>query len=93
MSATRKVILELPEEDAALLDELVAGGLDRSPANVVSHALRHYQDAEIELESWLRSTVGPTVDAVRANPDACHTGDDVLARLHLLHQQTIATRE
>lgn len=93
MGATRKVILELPEEDAALLDELVAGGSDRSPAHVVGEALRHYHETEIELESWLRNTVGPTVDAVRANPGACHAGDDVLARLHLLHQQTIATRE
>lgn len=91
MGATRKVVLELPEEDAALLDELVAGGSDRSPANVIGQALRHYHDAEIELESWLHNTVGPTMDAIRANPDACFTGDEVLNRLHTLHQRTIAT--
>ncbi len=88
MGATRRVILELPEEDAALLDELVAARPNRSAATVVSDALRLYSEGDDELENWLHNIVGPTVDTVRANPSACLTGDKVLERLHTLHART-----
>ena len=90
MGATRKVVLELPEEDALLLDALVASGQHVSPASAVSDALRLYREGDDALESWLRETVGPTVDAVRAAPSTTRTGEQVLKRLHTLHDQTVA---
>lgn len=55
MGATRKVILELPEEDAALLDELVRSGAYPSNAASVSAALSMFRSTEVdpELEQWV----------------------------------------
>lgn len=92
MGATRKVVLELPEEDAVLLDELVASRPNRSAATVVGDALRLYSEGDDELENWLHNTVGPTVDAVRGNPAACLSGEQVLERLHALHARTAAAK-
>lgn len=70
MGATRRVVLELPEEDAALLDELVASGAYPSNAASVSAALDMFRphDENPEIDRWIEKVGIPLLEEIRRDP-------------------------
>lgn len=69
MGATRKVVLELPEEDAALLDELVASGAYPSNEASVSAALDTFRSHEgNEVDRWIEEIGVARLEEIRRDP-------------------------
>lgn len=77
MGATRRVVLELPEEDAVLLDALVASGAYPSSAASVSAALdmfRPHTDAVIDR--WIDEVGVPRLEEIRRDPSQLLTVEE-----------------
>lgn len=76
MGATRKVVLELPEEDAALLDELVAEGAYTSPAAYVSATLSAQRLDEPAVDHWIEEIGTARLEKIRRDPSQLLTLDE-----------------
>lgn len=68
MGATRKVVLDLPEEDAALLDELVAEGVYASPTAYVSATLLAQRLEDTELDRWIEEVGIARWEKIKRDP-------------------------
>ena len=68
MSSIEKRTVSLPQEHAAYIDRLVASGSFASASEVVRAGLRALQERDQAVERWLREEVGPSYDAMKADP-------------------------
>lgn len=68
MSSIEKRTISLPTEHAAFIDAKVASGDYASASEVVRAGLRALQERDAAVERWLREEVGPTYDALKAEP-------------------------
>lgn len=81
MGTTRKVVLELPEEDAVLLDALVSHGVYASATAFVSANLLAERLEDPELDRWIE-TVGQTRWAkIKQDPSELLTPDEFMREM------------
>lgn len=77
MGATRKVVLELPEEDVALLDALVASGTYPSNEASVSAALDTFRSHEDhEVDRWIAEVGAARLEEIRRDPSKLLTVEE-----------------
>lgn len=62
MAVMRKLEIELPQHLADDIDRRVASGGYAGPSDVIVHALETVADHDHEVEHWLRTQVGPTLE-------------------------------
>jgi antitoxin ParD1/3/4 len=68
MPNTAKHIVSLAPEDDAFVEAQLRSGAYRSASEVVGAGLRALQEQNATFEDWLREEVGPTFDAMQADP-------------------------
>ena len=81
MRTTKQMSITLPLEMAALVEQKVASGAYESGSEVIRDGLRALIARDWMVEQWLRETVVPTYDRVKAGQEATFTLDEV--REHL----------
>ena len=81
MRTTRQLSITLPNDMADALRDRVASGAYASESEVIRDGLRALFARDEAVESWMRTTVASTYDALAADPSAVVTADDVRARL------------
>jgi antitoxin ParD1/3/4 len=90
MSATAKRTVSLPQEQAAFIDAKVAAGDYASASEVVRAGLRALKERDEAVERWLVEEVGPTYDAMVADPDSAIGLDSLHAALRAHHVARLA---
>nr|WP_081072961.1 type II toxin-antitoxin system ParD family antitoxin [Burkholderia stagnalis] len=81
MRSTRQFSVTLPTELAELVRSKVASGECATDSEVIRDGLRTLAARHRAVESWLRNTVAPVYDALRAGPSFALTGYRALQRL------------
>lgn len=82
MSAADRVTVDLRDEDASFVDELVTSGDYASPEDAVSAGLEALRERKAAFNRWLEAEVIPAYDRVKADPSSVLTPEQV--RLNLL---------
>ena len=77
MAATQKRTVSLPKEQADFIDAKVTVGDYASVSEVVRAGIRALKERDSVVERWLRDEVGPTFDAMDANPDLALSSESV----------------
>lgn len=76
------VTITLKGEAAERLERLIRDAAYPSPEAAVADALEAFEQAHApELDHWLTEVAGPRLDAMRADPAASLTADQLRARL------------
>jgi putative addiction module CopG family antidote len=78
---TKQMSITLPLEMAAIVEQKVASGAYDSSSEVLRDGLRALIARDRMVEQWLRETVAPAYDRVKAGQDETFTADQV--REHL----------
>jgi antitoxin ParD1/3/4 len=81
MRTTKQLSITLPNDMADALRERVNSGAYASESEVIRDGLRTLFARDEAVESWLRTTVADTYDALAADPTAVVTADEVRAHL------------
>lgn len=81
MRSAQQFSITLPTELAELVRSKVASGEYATDSEVIRDGLRTLAARDRAVESWLRNTVAPTYDALKADPSRALTGDQVRQRL------------
>lgn len=63
----------VPAEDADFIDAQVENGAYASTTDVIRAGLVALKDQDEAIEDWLHNVVGPTYDAIKADPSRAHT--------------------
>ena len=84
-SSIKKRTTSLPPEHAAFIDRLVAPGSYALASEVVRAGLRALQERDAAIEKWLREEVGPTYDAIQANPGSAISAEDTAELMRHRH--------
>jgi antitoxin ParD1/3/4 len=79
MAKVSKCTFSLPPEQAAYIDAKVDHGVYASGSEVVRAGLRALQERDAAVERWLDQEVGPTYDAMKANPKRALPAKSVFA--------------
>jgi antitoxin ParD1/3/4 len=66
--STKQLSITLPNELAELIRAKVAAGEYATESEVIRDGLRVLLARDRAVESWLRETVAPAYDALKANP-------------------------
>jgi antitoxin ParD1/3/4 len=85
MPATAKRTFSLPDEQAKLIDRLVASGTYASGSEVVRAGLRALQERDAAVDRWLKDEVVPVYDAMKADPQRAIPAAKVFAALRAHH--------
>ena len=81
MRTTQQFSVTLPTEMARLVRKKVASGEYASESEVMRDGLRALEARDRAVESWLRTDVAPTLDAIRADPSRVRSVAKVRAAL------------
>ena len=81
MRSTQQFSITLPNEMAEMVRAKVAAGDYATESEVIRDGLRALAARDRAVESWLRETVVPAAEALRADPSRALSVDDVRARL------------
>jgi antitoxin ParD1/3/4 len=93
MAATAKRTFSLPAEHAKFIDAKVASGAYASGSEVVRAGLRALEERDAAVERWLREEVGPTYDAMKADPARAIPAAKVFSTIRARHAKRLkATR-
>lgn len=68
MRSTQQFSITLPNEMAAVVKAKVACGEYATESEVIRDGLRSLLARDRAVESWLRETVAPAYDAIKADP-------------------------
>ncbi len=68
MRTTQQFSITLPNEMAELVRAKVAGGEYATESEVIRDGLRSLLARDRAVENWLRETVAPAYDAIKADP-------------------------
>jgi antitoxin ParD1/3/4 len=68
MRSTQQFSITLPNEMAEVVRAKVAGGEYATESEVIRDGLRSLLARDRAVESWLRETVAPAYDAIKADP-------------------------
>jgi antitoxin ParD1/3/4 len=92
MARVAKRTFSLPPEQAAYIDAKVGGGAYASGSEVVRAGLRALQAQDAAVERWLNEEVGPTYDAMKANPKRSLPAKSVFAEARARYVRRKARR-
>ena len=87
MRSTRQLSITLPVEMAEAVKAKVASGDYASESEVIREGLRALMARDRVVETWLRESVAPAYDALRADPSRAIDSEQVRARLNAEHKQ------
>jgi antitoxin ParD1/3/4 len=86
MRTTQQFSITLPNEMAGLVKSMVATGSYATESEVFRDGLRALMARERAMEQWLNNQVGPTYDAMKADPSRAISPDNVRARIAAEHK-------
>lgn len=92
MRSTRQLSITLPNEMADLVRAKVAAGEYATESEVVRDGLRVLLARDHAVEVWLRETVAPAYDRLKADPSRGVSAGHVRARLAAEHKKATARR-
>lgn len=81
MRTTSQLSVTLPHDMADMVRARVASGEYASESEVIREGLRALSARDRAFDAWLRESVGPTLDRLRANPERALSPDDARAQL------------
>jgi putative addiction module CopG family antidote len=81
MRTTKQISITLPNDMADMVKAKVRTGEYASESEVIRDGLRVLMARDRAIESWLHNQVGPSYDALKADPSRAVTADQVRARL------------
>ncbi|MDY0270676.1 ribbon-helix-helix domain-containing protein [Desulfuromonas acetexigens] len=81
MRTTKQISITLPNDMADMVKAKVRTGEYASESEVIRDGLRVLMARDRAVESWLHNQVGPSYDALKADPSRAVTADQVRARL------------
>ena len=85
MRTTQQMSITLPNDMADVIRAKVRAGEYASESEVIRDGLRALMARDRAVESWLQTQVGPTYDALKADPSRAVTANQVRARLAAEH--------
>ena len=88
MRTTRQLRITLPNELVDVAKAKLRAGEYASESAGIRDAIRALLAPDYAVESWLREQVGPTYDALKANPPRGVSADQLRARLATEHART-----
>ena len=88
MRTTQQMSITLPNDMADVVKAKVRTGEYASESEVIRDGLRVLMARDRAVESWLQNQVGPTYDALKADPSRAVTAGQVRARLAAEHAKT-----
>lgn len=92
MRSTQQLSITLPNEMADLVRAKVATGEYATESEVIRDGLRTLLARDRTVEEWLRETVAPAYDALKANPSRAVSGKHVRSTLSNEHKKALAKK-
>jgi putative addiction module CopG family antidote len=92
MRSTQQLSITLPNEMADLVRAKVAAGEYATESEVIRDGLRTLIARDRAVEGWLRETVAPAYDALRASPSRAVSATDVRSALSKAHKNALAKK-
>lgn len=89
MRTTQQFSITLPNEMAEIVKTKVAAGEYATESEVIRDGLRVLLARDRAMDDWLRREVGPTYDALKADPARGLAVDQVRARLVAEHKKAV----
>lgn len=86
MTTTQQLSITLPVELADAVQAKVATGEYGTESEVIHSALTVLLARDQQMESWLRDTAGPALDALKADPSRRKSVDQIRGRLAAEHR-------
>ena len=90
MRSTQQLSITLPNEMAEIVRAKVAAGQYATESEVIRDGLRTLLARDRALEEWLRKTVAPAYDALKADPSRARSAKQVRAALAAEHEKARA---
>ncbi len=90
MRSTQQLSITLPNEMADLVRAKVAAGDYATESEVIRDGLRVLLARDRAVEVWLRETVAPAYDALKADPSRAVSAKHVRAALGAEHKKATA---
>lgn len=92
MRSTQQLSITLPNEMAELVRAKVATGEYATESEVIRDGLRTLLARDRAVEEWLRGTVAPAYDALRADPSRGVSPAHVRSALSKAHKKALAKK-
>ena len=86
MRTTQQFSITLPNEMANAVKSKVEAGEYASESEVIRDGLRTLMARDRAVDSWLQQQVGPSFDAIKADPSRAVSAKQVRARLAAEHK-------
>lgn len=93
MRSTQQLSITLPNEMADLIRAKVAAGEYATESEVIRDGLRVLLARDRAVEDWLRETVAPAYDALKADPSRAISAEHVRSALSNEHRKTLARKK
>jgi antitoxin ParD1/3/4 len=93
MRSTQQLSITLPKEMADLVRAKVAAGEYATESEVIRDGLRTLLARDRAVEDWLRRTVAPAYDALKADPTRAVSVEHVRSALSKEHRKTLAKKK
>ena len=92
MRSTQQLSITLPNEMADLVRAKVSTGEDATESEVIRDGLRTLLARDRAVEDWLRETVAPAYDALKADPSRAVSATHVRSALSNAHKKALAKK-
>jgi antitoxin ParD1/3/4 len=92
MRSTQQLSITLPTEMADLVRAKVAAGEYASESEVIRDGLRTLLARDRAVEEWLRGSVAPAYDALKADPSRAVSATHVRSALSEEHKKALAKK-
>ena len=93
MRSTQQLSITLPNEMAELVRAKVARGEYATESEVIRDGLRTLLARDRAVEDWLRETVAPAYDALRADPSRGVSASHVRSALSNAHTKALSKKK
>lgn len=90
MRSTQQLSITLPNEMADMVRAKVSAGEYASESEVIRDGLRTLLARDRVVEDWLRKSVAPAYDALKANPPRAVSAAQVRCTLSKAHKKALA---
>lgn len=87
MRTTQQFSITLPNEMADIVKTKVAAGEYATESEVIRDGLRALITRDRAMENWLRESVGPAYDALKADPTRAVSVEQMRAKLAAEHKK------
>ena len=92
MRSTQQLSITLPNEMAEVVRAKVAAGEYATESEVIRDGLRTLLARDRAVEGWLRETVAPAYDALKADPSRGVSVAHVRSALSTTHKKALAKK-